>query len=202
MGWLRKLRTDRNERVGPVAETMEPRLLYSADLAGALLLASTAQDAAEQRTLTHSGEYGPSNATARASATATQPAATEATVAETYAALPLTFEVNEGQAGSGVDFLAHGSGYGIALSGGNATLSLATAHGQQDVTLALLGAKQGVQGQGLGLLEGRSNYILGDDRSKWHTNIANYGSVVYRDVYDGIDVRYYGTQRQLEYDFI
>ncbi len=28
-----------------------------------------------------------------------------------------------------------------------------------------------------------------------------YGGVEYVDVYDGIDVTYYGSQRQLEYDF-
>uniref|UniRef100_UPI002FC7ED65 DUF4347 domain-containing protein n=1 Tax=Ramlibacter sp. TaxID=1917967 RepID=UPI002FC7ED65 len=57
MGWLRRLRTNPARRVGPVAEPMEPRLLYSADLAGALTLAATVDAPAEHRTLAPDGEY-------------------------------------------------------------------------------------------------------------------------------------------------
>jgi hypothetical protein len=32
--------------------------------------------------------------------------------------------------------------------------------------------------------------------------VPTYGRLRYRDVYPGIDLVYYGTQRQLEYDFI
>ena len=31
---------------------------------------------------------------------------------------------------------------------------------------------------------------------------SHYGQVSYKDVYPGIDVVYYGNQRQLEYDFV
>ena len=44
--------------------------------------------------------------------------------------------------------------------------------------------------------------MIGSDQSDWQTDVANYGAVEYANVYDGIDVRYYGNQRQLEYDFI
>jgi hypothetical protein len=37
---------------------------------------------------------------------------------------------------------------------------------------------------------------------RWHTNIPNYAKVRYRNVYPGIDLIYYGNQRQLEYDFV
>ena len=47
-----------------------------------------------------------------------------------------------------------------------------------------------------------SNYLIGSDPSQWHTDIANYGQVEYQNVYAGIDLVYYGNQRQLEYDFI
>src|SRR5205823_13132935 len=48
----------------------------------------------------------------------------------------------------------------------------------------------------------RSNYFIGNDPQKWHTGIANYANVRYRNVYRGIDLIYYGNQRQLEYDFV
>ncbi|WP_299763991.1 cadherin-like domain-containing protein [Ramlibacter sp.] len=146
--------------------------------------------------MTEAGEY--SSASVLSASTAT---ATPSPVVTNYAALALSFEVNEGQAAAHVDFSAHGGGYGITLDGGKAALSLATAAGQRTVQLELVGGRDAKAG-GEGLLDARSNYIVGSDASRWRTDIANYGAVLYRGVYDGVDVRYYGTQRQLEYDFI
>src|SRR2546421_4186897 len=38
--------------------------------------------------------------------------------------------------------------------------------------------------------------------AKWRTNVPTYAKVHYREVYPGIDLVYYGNQRQLEYDFV
>ncbi len=69
MGWLQKLRPGRPQRAAPVAEAMEARLLYSADIAAGLLLGASADTGAEQRTLTGTGEYA-STASAPATASA------------------------------------------------------------------------------------------------------------------------------------
>jgi Beta-propeller repeat/Abnormal spindle-like microcephaly-assoc'd, ASPM-SPD-2-Hydin len=50
-------------------------------------------------------------------------------------------------------------------------------------------------------LPGKSNYILGNRPEDWRTDVANYREVSQTGVYPGIDVVYYGTQRNLEYDF-
>jgi hypothetical protein len=50
--------------------------------------------------------------------------------------------------------------------------------------------------------EARFNYFLGNDPRKWRTNLPTYGGVLYRDAYPGIDLKFYGTGRQLEYDLI
>ncbi|TMI11754.1 MAG: hypothetical protein E6H40_03915, partial [Betaproteobacteria bacterium] len=42
----------------------------------------------------------------------------------------------------------------------------------------------------------------GKDPAKWRTNVPTYAKVHYRAVYPGIDLVYYGNQRQLEYDFV
>ncbi|NPC57317.1 cadherin-like domain-containing protein [Caenimonas soli] len=180
-------------RPAPMAELLEPRLLFSADLAAALPLDMDTADApVEQRTLDTNGEY----------AAETTAPGTAAAVATNYAATTLTFEVNEGQAAEGVDFIAYGGGYGISLQGGNASLTLLTDSGQRTVQLELAGDARSAEAEGQAQLQTRSNYVIGNDPSAWQTGIANYGAVVYRSVYEGIDVRYYGNQRQLEYDFI
>jgi Beta-propeller repeat len=55
---------------------------------------------------------------------------------------------------------------------------------------------------GLDELAGTSNYFIGNDPAKWRTNVPTYAKVKYEGVYSGIDLVYYGTQQQLEYDFI
>jgi hypothetical protein len=55
---------------------------------------------------------------------------------------------------------------------------------------------------GLEELPGKSNYFIGNDPKKWRTNVPNYAKVKYTSVYPGVDLVYYGNQRQLEYDFV
>jgi len=50
-------------------------------------------------------------------------------------------------------------------------------------------------------LPGVANYFIGSDPAGWHTNIPTFAKVRYAGVYPGIDLVYYGNQRQLEYDF-
>ncbi|MCY7318853.1 MAG: SBBP repeat-containing protein, partial [Ramlibacter sp.] len=196
MGWFRRTDTRRPTRLTPVAEAMEPRLLYSADLAAGLMLAATLEPAAEQRTLSETGEY--ETAVSVSAATGISSSA----IAIAYAATPLVFEAVPQMTAESADFVARGSGYGIALDSGGANLTFATSAGQRTVQLQLAGAHADVKAEGGDLLASTSNYLLGSNASQWRTAIANYGSVVYREVYDGVDVRYYGNQRQLEYDFI
>jgi hypothetical protein len=55
---------------------------------------------------------------------------------------------------------------------------------------------------GVDELPGTSNYFIGNDPAKWRTNVPTYAKVKYEGIYPGIDLVYYGNQRQLEYDFI
>jgi len=47
-----------------------------------------------------------------------------------------------------------------------------------------------------------SNYYIGNDPKKWRTGVPNYSRVAYQDVYPGVNLAFYGAQRQLEFDFI
>jgi hypothetical protein len=51
-------------------------------------------------------------------------------------------------------------------------------------------------------MAGKVNYLLGNDPKRWHTNIPTYGTLLYRKVYPGIDIKFYGNNRKLEYDVI
>ena len=68
--------------------------------------------------------------------------------------------------------------------------------------LQLVGANPNATLAGEGELPGKSNYFLGNDPKQWRTNVPTYAKVRYENVYPGIDLIYYGNQRQLEYDFI
>jgi hypothetical protein len=45
---------------------------------------------------------------------------------------------------------------------------------------------------------GVANYLIGNDSAKWRRNVSSYASVVYTDLYPGIDLRYDGTGGQLK----
>lgn len=69
-----------------------------------------------------------------------------------------------------------------------------------------IGAQMGKEAAGpiagYELLPTKTNYLIGNDSSQWHTNIPNYSRVEYSQVYPGVNLAFYGTQQALEYDFI
>lgn len=68
--------------------------------------------------------------------------------------------------------------------------------------MRLVGASASTTLTGEGELPGKSNYFIGNDPKKWRTNLPTYAKVKYKDIYPGVDLIYYGNQRQLEYDFV
>ena len=157
--------------------------------------------------------------------------AANARLVESYGKLPLSFELNQGQARSEVRFLTRGAGYAVLLTQGEVLLSLSsrtsrpssqtearrtpsllappsptsTNNRQETTTLLrmkLAGASYAAAPVGLDELPGKVNYFIGNDPKKWHSNIPTYAKVRYPNVYPGIDLVYYGHQGQLEYDFV
>jgi hypothetical protein len=66
----------------------------------------------------------------------------------------------------------------------------------------MIGANAAPQVEGQDELPGKVNYFIGNDPEKWLRNVPTYRKVYYKNVYPGIDVVYYGNQRELEYDFV
>ncbi len=118
---------------------------------------------------------------------------------------PVSFEPNRGKANQQVDFLARGTGYSLFLSRGDAVMVLRRGDGtghSATVRMRPAGGNALAPVDALSELPGKSNYFIGSDPEHWHTGIPTYAQVRYRDVYPGIDLLYYGNQRQLEYDFV
>ena len=51
-------------------------------------------------------------------------------------------------------------------------------------------------------LRGKANYFLGNEPSRWLTNVPTFAKVRYGEVYPGTDLVYYGREGRLEYDFV
>lgn len=127
-----------------------------------------------------------------------------ASLSDAYGQLPLSFEANQGQTDAQVDFVARGQGYTIFLTPQAAILKLqqADAAGSEAVRMQLVGGNADAPAAGVDQLQGSANYYIGNDPTQWHTGIATFARVQYDNVYDGIDLVYYGKQQQLEYDFV
>ncbi len=141
-------------------------------------------------------------------------------IAPIYGQIPLHFEANQGQTDSEVKFLSRGKGYTLFLTPTEAVLSLRKTMKvdkeiipsvdevgdpgtrTSTVRMKLIGADRDPKITGLEELPGRANYFIGSDPTKWRTDVPLYAKVKYKGVYPGIDLVYYGNQRQLEYDFV
>ena len=135
---------------------------------------------------------------------------------------PLTFEPNMGQAPPEVKWVAHGPGYQLYLTSAGAVfvprvvpagavpsqksvspLRVSTAltnSGLDRVTMSLANSRQWTVMEGLEPTGAVNNYLFGSDPSQWHTGVPQYSRVRIANVYSGIDLVFYATEKSLEYD--
>src|SRR5437879_2951264 len=140
-------------------------------------------------------------------------------LAENYGKVPLSFEANQGQTDPRVKFISRGNGYTLFLTSDEAVLALRSrqssvvssqlqktpGHGLRTtdtLRMKLVGANEAAKVTALDELPGKSNYFIGNDPKQWRKDVPTYGRVKYEGVYPGVDLVYYGNQRQLEYDFV
>src|SRR5580698_802770 len=139
-------------------------------------------------------------------------AKSQSKIRESYGKLPLAFEANRGQTDAQVKFVSRTSSYTLFLTADEAVLTLPSqqpknASARNSAAPAVLRMKlrhanPAAKIAGADELPGTSNYFIGNDPTKWHTSVPSYAKVKYKEIYSGIDLVYYGNQRQLEYDFI
>jgi hypothetical protein len=132
--------------------------------------------------------------------------ATMAQTAMMPAGLPLYFEANQGQADSPAQFIARGrdSEFLISPSAAEFVLRKMTAprnFSERTVRMQFTGANKGAQISGAEELSGKINYLIGNEPARWRTGVATFARVRVGQLYPGVNLAYYGNQRQLEYDF-
>jgi len=145
-------------------------------------------------------------------------------VVENYGKLPLAFEANQGQSDPEVKFLSRGAGYSLFLTSTDAVLTLRQTSKQEAgapgvrvrnspekalresrsavLRMKLVGSNAKTEVTGQDELPGKSNYFIGNDPKKWHTKVRQFEKIQYENVYPGVNLIYYGHQRELEYDFM
>jgi hypothetical protein len=146
-----------------------------------------------------------------------------------FAALPLVFEQNQGQTDAQVKYMARANGYQLFLTSHDAVFSLHSKSSSSEAAARRESRTSQLENRNLGdhrksrssavrmrlvngnadatvtaadPLPGKSNYFIGNDPKNWHTNIAQFARVSYKNIYPGIDLAYYGEQSKLEFDFI
>jgi beta-propeller repeat-containing protein len=130
------------------------------------------------------------------------PAANERAARDAYGRLPLAFVPNAGQSDPRVRFSAQANGVGFFFTQKEAVFSFAKGKKWVVLRLAFRGAnpKARIEGQKRG--PGKVNYLLGNDPSKWHSNLPTYRQVIYRDLWPGIDMVFGGGSDGLKYEFV
>jgi hypothetical protein len=143
---------------------------------------------------------------------------------ENYGNIPLAFTINQGQHDSSIHYTAQVSGCEMAFSPTGTTFLLSretpasvakrTAKIAGDprqnqpeyesfaLKLAFIGANSNPEIQGEDRLPWNNNYFIGNEPSKWQTDVPNYKKIRFKEVYKGIDLVYYGNQKRVKYDFV
>jgi hypothetical protein len=107
--------------------------------------------------------------------------------------LPLAFERRGAS-----EFRARGEGYAVNVLGARTTVEFPNS---RPVSMEFV---QGRQTAALPEQElpGKVNYMLGNDPRRWRLGLPIYERVRYRELYPGVDVVYYGNQKQIEFDLV
>jgi Beta-propeller repeat len=160
-----------------------------------------------------------------AKSVATIPASVKQEWLKAYGKLPLSFEANQGQGPAQAQFLSRGEGFNLSLTAQEADFTLRQSAPQQRVNtdrsklrsrlsatrgteklsvlrMRLEGSNPAAAGIGEERTATKVNYFIGNDPKKWHTEVRAYAKVKYSSVYPGIDLVFYGNQREMEYDFV
>jgi Abnormal spindle-like microcephaly-assoc'd, ASPM-SPD-2-Hydin/Beta-propeller repeat len=125
--------------------------------------------------------------------------------------LSWAFEPNVGQTDPRVKYLARADGATVFLTEKGAVIAWsnrrasqrhAKSRSEESLRLDFVGAERSPKVAAGGELPGKTNYLLGRDPKKWLKDVPHYAAVGYQGIYKGVDGRFYGGRKGLEYDLI
>jgi hypothetical protein len=118
-----------------------------------------------------------------------------AQTAANFGNLPLFFEAD-----SASHFHAQGRDAEFFVSPGAAQLVLRDGATARGVQMKFVNASPLAQTRGDGELPGKINHFTGGDPAQWRAAVPTFAQVRVDGIYPGINLVYYGNQRQVEYD--
>ena len=65
-----------------------------------------------------------------------------------------------------------------------------------------IGANSNIEINNKNALQGYENYFIGNDKSKWATEVKSYTEIEYKNLYNYIDLKVYQYAQYIKYDFI
>ena len=131
-----------------------------------------------------------------------------------FAEMSLYFIANKGQVNDKVKFYAKASKYTLWLTKEGMFFDTVKRTPQKGLDKECNGYRRGVSNLvfvnanpepemiSVGETDHQVNYFIGNDRSKWYSNIPSSQAVFYKNLYQGIDLKVYGVEKQIEYDWI
>jgi hypothetical protein len=130
-----------------------------------------------------------------------------------FGKIPLYFIQNKGQFNKKVLFYARTSKYfiwitkkGLIFDSVGKNKEDKTQHStliKRDVSRLLFkGANKSPEIVPIDTTNYKVNYFTGKDKSKWKTGINTSKAVTYKNIYPDIDLKVYGNEKQIEYDWI
>jgi hypothetical protein len=119
--------------------------------------------------------------------------------------LPLYFVENKGQVDRRVSYTVQGRDAAIYFTPGGLTFVLGGSAGEPNprwvLKLDFVGANRGVRPVGVEKTPAVVSYFKGP-REQWRTGLPTYSSVIYRDLWPGIDLVFAGTVDKMESTFV
>ena len=119
---------------------------------------------------------------------------------------PLDFIPNQGQVAPEARFYARTPGYALWVTREGLVFDSSrrsSIPGERDVTsLAFIGGAADPEIVPVEPTAHVVNVLAGNDPSRWRTGIETSRAVLYRDLYRGIDLKVYGVEKEIEYDWV
>jgi hypothetical protein len=121
--------------------------------------------------------------------------------------LPLVFEHYENQRSGEVQFVSRAPGYTVFIEPRQVTMafrrpSFSNQGARPFVRMGLLQSNPSSAALAEEPQLAKANYFIGNDPTRWRTNVSLFGKVRFPSVYKNVDLVYYGNDHQLEYDFV